>query len=245
MKKIHTSILLILVVSLLNSCAKTTKGKVSKDWVVTNYSVKTTLKDGNTSQLATTGEQNSGETTITADNGMQPQNIPIIIYKNAISLNKNGEWEQDIKYKYAYIDSSYGQSNEVSTITITYDFVSKGTWSFMSKNTSQDLKKNEIIHFYSTDLTGTENQIVTNSSGTTSSSSNMKSTYKGDVADMGILLPVGTVQLQYGISNTWKVKSSTRKELVLEQENKIDKNTSPSMSSLIQDTKLSITLSKK
>lgn len=212
MKLFKINILIVLSSLILFSCSKTTKGKLSNEWVVSQYAVDYSNIGSDTISITTEGNRSSATTT-TVENG-QSSTSYLSITKNEVTIEKDGEWEQEISYHKTLIFPNYQGTSDSAKITTYYKYEIEGTWSFLKKNEAQSFKKNEVVVFYPTKVEGKTKTITRFQNDTTTTLDSFNTSFNNSSNVAGILLP-STNGMYNGVSHVWKVKSSSQKELVL------------------------------
>ena len=130
MKKTIIYLFSILIISAgFSSCKKTNAGKLSGDWTISNFSETTTSNSGGET-VAIVGD------VLTVDDGSNVTTGNVTIA--TMSFDKEGTWTQDLSYDVDYSGTGF-------TAIITYSMSRSGTWSFVGKNKSADLKANDRI----------------------------------------------------------------------------------------------------
>lgn len=173
MKKIFYSTLSIALLAVsISSCAKSSKGKMSNEWKVTEYNSKETDTQANGDETVTTiimtetsvtqtteDTPNGGSTTTTTQTGT--------VNTNEMTIEKDGTWTSTRDLTYV---------NGLVTTKLTMS--TSGTWAFVGKTKGDDFKKNERVLFNT--LSETNTQAVTISGGSTSTSSSTDTYMTGE-----------------------------------------------------------------
>ena len=140
MKKTVIYLFSILIISAtLSSCAKTNANKLSGDWTISSLSDVSTLIDNN--GLSTTTVTING-TTITVNEEVSNGSdffATGVVNSATITFEKDGTWSRTLSYT---LDNVSGTNNTLTISNITSD---SGTWSFIDKNKSAELKANDRI----------------------------------------------------------------------------------------------------
>jgi len=203
MKKIIYSTLSIALLAVsISSCAKSSKGKMSNEWKVTEYNSKetdtqsngdvtvTTLVMTETTVTQTTEDTpNGGSTTTTTQTGT--------VNTNEMTIEKDGTWTgtRDVTYV-----------NGLVTTKLT--MATSGTWSFVGTTKGDDFKKNERVLFNT--LSETNTQAVT-ISGSTSTSASTDTYMTGEVVMVYTVKESkkDELQLEAEMGNTYTSGSNT------------------------------------
>lgn len=120
MRKVPDCISIVFIVVLIGACAKTTKGKITNEWIVVNYAEETI--DGDSIHIWTT--ENSPAT------------------PNKLIIHRDGKWTWNTGYTVS--GSIFGGS---IFLTEKESTTRKGTWSFVGKTKGDNFKKNERLLF--------------------------------------------------------------------------------------------------
>ncbi|MCT4580399.1 MAG: hypothetical protein N4A35_03200 [Flavobacteriales bacterium] len=170
MKKGFTiGMIVILVISGVVSCKKTSKRKIANEWTVSKMSSEY-IDEGpgglNKGRLSIDGNSGSstdistiGDTSITIDKTVSVKCYDYTINKDGtFSINNEMTWTRNADGGVVYVDVA---KNEIL-----------GKWAFLGKNKTDDFKKNELLVFYTTAMNfkGT-NTVIENGTSTSSSSS--------------------------------------------------------------------------
>lgn len=194
----------LVVIIGITACSKTTKGKFTNEWKTTQFEVnyeyngKTGLIGDSNPNLSSSNEKVDGDASsysVTGDDGTYLGNIQ----QFEISINKDGSYSEILKFTSTEMDTAN------NPVTVTNNVKIEGIWSFMSKNKSKDLKKNERVHFTPTKISFAR----TSKMGTNNLSFSGKNSSGSFFEQFGIFLPGN-----YG-GSYWTVDESTRKKLVL------------------------------
>lgn len=155
----------------VSSCAKTSKGKMAKEWTVSKASMKSTSTDVNGDKTATTvsldGSTGSMTNVYTVGGSETTSTQTAAITEYSYTINKDGSWTSVSDM--AWTREFTGGSTVTATKTTT-----KGSWSFLSKNKTGDFKKNERVVF-NTLSEESSDKTSTTISGTTSTSESSSS----------------------------------------------------------------------
>jgi hypothetical protein len=132
------------LLSITFACKKTSKGKMSNDWVVTSFSSKSTEVESNgdstVSLVKIDGALGEGNI-VEYNNGTQSssKNLTGDIREFTLSIDKKtSDWN-------AYKDITWTYSVNGATFSEFEQTTSKGKWFFESK--ADEFKKNEIVTF--------------------------------------------------------------------------------------------------
>ncbi|MNJ85818.1 hypothetical protein D3C87_32980 [compost metagenome] len=128
------------------SCAKTTKGKLTKEWKVVSYEkTRVGINQSGSSTNSTTSKISMTETSFIHENTHVDNNGAVVtdyyedglVNSHVLTMKKDGTWSwtKDITYVF-----NSGSTNRIST-------EESGTWSFVGKTKGDDFKKNERLLF--------------------------------------------------------------------------------------------------
>lgn len=173
----------MLILLLVMSCGKTTKSKLNHNWKIDKFSIYNNYDDD---IYITQGDDQSFVAVAAGIMGK--------VFINEITFNKNGTFTQRIKYS-----ASDGDDYWV-------DLTAQGVWTFLSKNKSMNLTKNEKIQFSLTKMQG-----IISYAGDDSTIN--YSAVDEDDSEYGVIVPGGDDLMTF--SQSFIVKSSTNKQLVL------------------------------
>jgi hypothetical protein len=222
MKKVLIySLSIMLVAGAAISCKKTSKGKMSNEWQLEEWSeVETTVQDNGDRSVTTTTASGSSytETEANTPNGQSTTTSSRNGTLNNFSytIEKDGTWSREVGYTLEYTQTQGGvQTNYVDVISIS----NSGTWNFLGN--VDEFKKNERVAFNTLSVTNvrtsTSTTTVFGTTQTQTDTYNENSTYNdGDMADIMVVV------------------ESKRKELQMESVEKTVENTS--LNSGSQDT---------
>ena len=130
MKKTIIYLFSILVISAgFSSCKKTNANKISGDWTISNFTETSTSSSG--SETVTIDGN-----VISIDDGSSVTTGSVT--SAAMSFDKEGTWTQSLGYNVDFSGTGF-------TAVITYTMENSGTWSFVGKNKSADLKANDRV----------------------------------------------------------------------------------------------------
>ena len=170
MKKTVIYLFSILIVSAtLSSCAKTNARKLSGDWTISSLSdVSTTINNNGTS---TTTVTINGTTLTVNDEDPNGSNISTGLVNSAsITFEKDGTWSRTLSYTIDFSGTGF-------TASVTNATNDSGTWSFVGKNKSAELKANDRIVLSTLSSTGVETTSYTMAGVTTNEENNSSNTY--------------------------------------------------------------------
>ncbi|MDB4710720.1 hypothetical protein OAF16_03220 [Flavobacteriales bacterium] len=162
MKKTIIYLFSVLVISSgISSCKKTNANKISGDWTISNFTE--------------TSTSSSGSETVTIDgNVISIDDGSSVTTGNvtsaAMSFDKEGTWTQSIGYSVDYSGTGF-------TAIITYTMENSGTWSFVGKNKSAELKANDRIVLSTLSTTTTDVTAYTIAGVTTEDTNTSMDTY--------------------------------------------------------------------
>lgn len=173
MKKVIFSILSIsLLAGGISSCAKSSKGKMSNDWKIDNYEVKTVETENNGDKTITTTSMSGSTVTMKTEDA--PASGPSttttqtgVLNDGTYTIKKDGTWTMGTTFTFTSTPSTG------VTIVSKYTNMQSGTWAFVGKNKEEDFKKNERVLFNTLSSSSTTSSVTTigGSSSTTNSSS--------------------------------------------------------------------------
>ncbi len=174
-KLIFSALSIALLAGGISSCAKSTKGKVSNDWKVDSYEVKTVDTDENGDQTITTTTM-SGNTVVKRTENVSSGSSTTTTQSGTLNsatfkIEKDGTWTMQRDYSYTMTPSP--------GVTVTKNTVEteSGTWSFVGKNKEEDFKKNERVLFNTLSSTSTTTSVTTLGSSSTTTTTSDTDTY--------------------------------------------------------------------
>lgn len=194
MKKVVIySLSALLVAGAAMSCRKTSKGKMSNEWELENWSESNTEIDNDGDKTVTTISSDGSDYTVTEAN--TPNGDPTVTETQTGTLDnfsfvidKEGNWTRELGYTLVDDDGN-------TTTTTTYSVTEEGTWNFLGK--VDEFKKNERVVFNTTStVTNTQ---VTNASGGISVTNNYSSTSSyadGEMANVMLVVESGRKELE-------------------------------------------------
>lgn len=211
----------------ISSCKKTSKGKFSNEWTVSEMTVESSYigsSGGSGSESISIKDKSGTSTEVDTYSGTSNTTTKSgVINEYVYTIEKDGSYKtvKDV----VWTESFTGGSTSVATKTTT-----TGSWTFLSKNKTAEFKKNELVAFYPMVEEEVETTTTTVGGTSTSSSSTEKYDYSGkDYADI------------------YKVIESKRKELQLstEYDDSNSSTTSTGTSTSSRKSKSIITLIQK
>lgn len=174
-KLIFSTLSIALLAGGISSCAKSSKGKISNDWKVDSYEVKTVDTENNGDQTITTTTM-SGNTVTTktedVSNGSSTTTTQSGTLNSAtFKIEKNGTWTMMRDYSFTSTPSPN------VTVTSKYVETESGTWSFIDKNKEEEFKKNERVLFNTLSSTSTTTSVTSIGNNSNTSTSTDTDTY--------------------------------------------------------------------
>lgn len=156
---VYTISAVLLAVSGITSCAKTTKGKMTNEWKITSFeNTETYVNSMGSKQTSiysmtdmvvtdkTILEPVAGSSSTSSETGT--------VNKHELTIKKDGTWSWTV-------DVSFVDGNKTRNESV----VRSGTWSFIGKTEGDDFEKNERVLFNVLEMNGSEiettNQQVT------------------------------------------------------------------------------------
>lgn len=185
MKKIIIySLSVLLVAGAAISCRKTSKGKMSNEWQLSDYSSTETRTDDdgdvNTTTITSDGTTITSTSSYTSGGTTTSNTATGVVNDYSFVIDKDGTWEETMDVTFTDTD---GNATSVET-TAT---VSSGTWNFLGN--VEEFKKNERVVFNTLSETNNYSSSTT-FGGTTisSSSSETESFANGENAEIMLVV---------------------------------------------------------
>ena len=186
------SLSVLLVAGVAISCKKTSKGKMSNDWNLSEFS-STETETGNDGDVYTETITSDGtsitRTTSNTSNGSTSSNtVQGVVNDYSYVINKDGTWEETM-------DVTFTSTNSGTTTTENSVMTSSGTWNFLGK--IEEFKKNERVVFNTLSETMSNTTSTTFGGSTlTSSSSETESFANGENSEVMLVVESKRKELQ-------------------------------------------------
>jgi hypothetical protein len=191
-----------------SSCKKTSKGKLSNEWVVSSMDMTSTYTSPDNDTYTSTVKTTDNSVTVTESSSTSPTTFSMtgVINSFTYTINKDGSWSSTVDVTFTESDAS-GKfvSNMVETTS--------GTWDFLG-GVSKDWKKNERVVFNTTRSEVKETETYTPTSGSASTDTNTDTyTYAdGEVSSVFVIVESKNKELQLkqegNSTNTWSWSST-------------------------------------
>ena len=186
------SLSVLLVAGVAISCKKTSKGKMSNDWNLSEFSSTETETDNDgdvyTETITSDGTSITRTTSNTSNGSTSSNTVQGVVNDYSYVINKDGTWEETM-------DVTFTSTNSGTTTTENSVMTSSGTWNFLGK--IEEFKKNERVVFNTLSETMSNTTSTTFGGSTlTSSSSETESFANGENSEVMLVVESKRKELQ-------------------------------------------------
>lgn len=186
------SLSVLLVAGAAMSCRKTSKGKMSNEWQLSEYSFNETQTDDDgdvtTTTISSDGTSISRTTSTTSGGSTSSTTVQGVVNDYSYVIDKDGTWEETMDVTYTTTNS--GATTVDNSVTIT-----SGTWNFLGK--IEEFKKNERVVFNTLSESITSSSSTSFGGSTISSSSSESYTYaNGEESEIMLVVESKRKELQ-------------------------------------------------
>jgi len=212
-KKMKKTLILLFVTALgagtMSSCSKSNKGKLSGEWTINSYSTTYAQTSGNPS-VTNTEVMTLNGSTITSVSSSSSAGAVTSTENGTVAaatwnIEKDGTWTRIIDMTFTVTEPTYSFSNQNVT-------TESGTWSFVGKNKTADLKKNERVVMSTLSSSSTVNSTYTVGGVSSTDTSTDTQTYsEGEYAETFLIVESKSKELslsQVGASTSTSTDSN-------------------------------------
>lgn len=209
MKKVFICTLSVAFLTVgLSSCGKSSKGKMSNEWKVTEYNDTRTETQSNGDKTVTTTTMTETTATMTevdTPNGGSSTTTTstATINANTMTIDKDGTWKATRDWT-----ATQALGGGITATTKVTESTS-GTWAFVGKTKGDDFKKNERVIFNTLSESNTQTTTIGSGSPTTTTSSDTYKTGENVMVYTVKESKKSELQLEAEIGNTSTFGSAT------------------------------------